>query len=341
MKWVVQFFLLVSSAQAKEGPRGVNAPTVLAFTTTLDFDGLGGEPDSAWETCTGGAVQIEAGASPIGGDTIARNTPGHKYVDTLTLRGPLTAGRSVPGRANEGAYEVLENGAGKFKVDIAGCPTASGLVDGITMEDLLIDTREVTDGVNSDYRAPEAVNTSGVDWDYRVYGPGDAHYGSITIRSRVGKNSKELQQWFSDAAKGKNIRKNITITLKKRDGSAGRVYGWFECYPVAYQPFVLDGSARVASEEITVRCDDLELSADGERKALMDWVNSATQAMWEKERGRRTIAITEITRDGSAGRTFTYQDAFPVRLSFPRLSADGTGNLYEEISLRPMRLKGQ
>ena len=60
------------------------------------------------------------------------------------------------------------------------------------------------------------------DYDYRVFEPGDAHFGSITIRSRVGKNSSELFQWWLDCSLGKNIRKNISVIALKRDGSEAR-----------------------------------------------------------------------------------------------------------------------
>ena len=42
--------------------------------------------DGGWESCTGGGLNIA---------TAHTTTPGHKYIDTLTLRGPLTAGRKA------------------------------------------------------------------------------------------------------------------------------------------------------------------------------------------------------------------------------------------------------
>ncbi|HES58542.1 MAG TPA: hypothetical protein ENO21_03830, partial [Firmicutes bacterium] len=49
--------------------------------------------DSAWETCSGGSLNIEIADSSTGSDQFHTTTPGHKYVDTLTLRGPLSSGR--------------------------------------------------------------------------------------------------------------------------------------------------------------------------------------------------------------------------------------------------------
>ena len=97
---------------------------------------------------------------------------------------------------NENSYEILENGAGKFKIDIVGCPIASANVESITVEDLVIDEREMT---------PRD------DPEYRVYGPGDAHYGSITIQSRVGKDSRELYEWWLDTSRGKEDRRDIRL----------------------------------------------------------------------------------------------------------------------------------
>ena len=77
------------------------------------------------------------------------------------------------------------------------------------MEDLVIDERELSTG---------AVG------DYRVYGPGDVHFGSITIRTRLGRDSTELYQWWLDASQGKDIRKSISVIALTRDGSEARRY---------------------------------------------------------------------------------------------------------------------
>jgi phage tail-like protein len=146
---------------------------------------------------------------------------------------------------NEASYEVLENGAGKFKIDITGCPVASANVESITMEDLHIDEREMT---------------TGADWDYRVYGPGDAHYGSITIRARVGKNSKELYQWWLDTSRGQNIRKSISVICLKRDGSPARQFNALECYPTRWDSGDFSPSSNVACETIVCKMGRVELA---------------------------------------------------------------------------------
>jgi phage tail-like protein len=145
---------------------------------------------------------------------------------------------------NENSYEILENGAGKFKIDVEGCATASANVESITVEDLVIDEREMT---------------TGADWDYRVYGPGDAHFGSITIRSRVGKDSKELYQWWLDCSQGKNIRKSISVIALKRDGSEARRWNIFEAFPTRSDPGEYSPSSNVACETIVAKMQRVEL----------------------------------------------------------------------------------
>ena len=135
---------------------------VLGFTIEITGAGSGGDPDSAWESCTGGSLNIEVADSSTGGDQYHTTTPGHKYVDTLVLRGPLTAGR----------------------------------------------------------------------------------------------------------------------------------------------------------------------------KALCDWITQTLQG----EDSRRTVTVKEILKDGNDGKTFVYHDCFPTRYVFPAFSAAGTGNLYEEVSIKPIRL---
>jgi hypothetical protein len=136
---------------------------VLGFTVTIDNAGSGSDTDSAWETCSGGSLNIEVADSSTGADQSHTTTPGHKYVDSITLRGPLTPGR------------------------------------------------------------------------------------------------KALCTWISDTVKG--------------------------------QPW------------------------------------------------KRTLVVKEIMKDGSDGKSFTYLDCFPTRYVFPAFSATGTGNLYEEVVIKPIRLE--
>lgn len=146
---------------------------------------------------------------------------------------------------SEGAYKILENGAGKFKIDIQGCPVANANVESITIEDLTVDVRELT---------------TGADWDYRVYGPGDAHFGSITIRSRVGKQSTELYKWWLDCSRGQNIRKSISVICLNRDGSEARRFNVIEAFPTRWDAGDFSPASNVACETIVCKMGKVELA---------------------------------------------------------------------------------
>jgi hypothetical protein len=135
---------------------------VLGFTVEIAGSGTGTDTDSAWETCSGGELNIEVCDSSVGTSQYHATTPGHKYVGSLTLRGPMTSGR------------------------------------------------------------------------------------------------KDMCTWITDTLEGK------------------------------------------------------------------EW--------------KRAVTIKEILKDGTDGKQFTYIDCFPTRYVFPALSASGTGNLYEELTMKPIRL---
>jgi hypothetical protein len=70
------------------------------------------------------------------------------------------------------------------------------------------------------------------------------------------------------------------------------------------------------------------------RAAMKDWINATVKG----EKPFRQVTIKEILKDGTDGKTFTYEDCFPTRMVFPAFSASGTGNLYEEFTVKPVRL---
>ena len=125
-----------------------------------------------------------------------------------------------------------------FAVDIPGLPRASRNIRAVAMDSAELGPRR------------------------RVFGPGAAHWGSAKLTSEVtpGNTTKELQLWFQEAAKGKNIRKNITVTLFKSDKSPGRSYTLIDCFPTAYSAVNFDTSSTVQTETITVRVARIELA---------------------------------------------------------------------------------
>ena len=62
------------------------------ITFEVDATGPAIRVTRAWETCTGGSLNIEIGDSSTGSDA-RTNSPGHKTVGEITLRGPITASR--------------------------------------------------------------------------------------------------------------------------------------------------------------------------------------------------------------------------------------------------------
>jgi phage tail-like protein len=333
----------------------------------------------------------------------------------------LSSATYAEGKNNLNQDEFLENSAGKFAVDIPGAPTASKNIHSVHVEDLTIDVREETCGEN---------------WDFRTYASGDTHFGSVTLKSKVDKNSKELLQWFMDASVGKNVRKNISIVLKDRDGDEARRWILHDAFPIKYDPGDYSPSSTVGLETIVVKIGRVELDSDdnseksknengdhdsalsvatkqdkkqiikgfrievsgpsGVKHVDTTWVSatggaivfqppltldtipipdtipSINQPLYCDEsvghkyveeivlRGPMTssrtwiaenindvvkgkfstfdLTLVEIGKDGQDVRRYTYEDCFVTRYVYPKLSADGTGNLYEEVSIKPERL---
>lgn len=277
----------------------------------------------------------------------------------------------------------------------------------------------------------------GCDWDFRVFGPGNTHYGSITIRSHVGtNNNQELYNWWLDTTRdkqrnhqdgertkgisSKNLQKTITISALK-DDRVERTWTFFNCQVEEYVPYELYSNGN-ALETIIVRPNDIKLESivygdygeqkqqqspppEGNDLGLVDYTTVALRpgpnkdkqhGHWETVRGGRLrlhrqgdgdgicdssymdvstvtlagkavvgqkdlyhwitcnarmggapcykdVLLKQIVKDGTnavdAGdEVLTYLDSFPTRYVFPSFSKSGTGNLYEEISFKPIRL---
>jgi len=67
---------------------------------------------------------------------------------------------------------------------------------------------------------------------------------------------------------------------------------------------------------------------------VCDWFSATVKG----EDSRRTLTITELDSKGDALKQYIYHECFPTRYVFPAFSATGTGNLYEEMSCKPIRL---
>jgi len=288
---------------------------IRGFTVELQAGFAGSVVDPNWESLEGGALGIEFGDSSVGSDQFHTTTPGHKYVSEVTLSGPLPTGGSGVGTA------LHDNGAGKFRLEIDDLPTFSANVDSIEIGPLTIDLRDLT---------------TGADFDYRVYGPGDSHLGALVISSRRGSGSSvsEAYQWWLATSQGQQPLKSVSIIALTRDGTDGRRWNFFDCVPVLFHPFGrFSPDPSVATEVLNIGCNRVELAGPG-RQAMAAWINGTTEGLpWE-----RNVTVTEISNDGTALATYTYVDAFPVRYVFPSFSSSGTGFLYEELTFKPIRL---
>lgn len=169
----------------------------------------------------------------------------------LQLTASHLAYGTLPAEAGAGSAsqdQFLENGAGKFRVDIPGLPMASANIQSVQVEDLTIEVRETT---------------TGVDREWRQYAPGDAHYGNATFRVRVGEDgatTKELLLWLQDASVGKNIRKSITVIIYNKKGEEARRWSLSECFPVKFDPGDYSPSSTVACETLVVKIGRVELA---------------------------------------------------------------------------------
>jgi hypothetical protein len=85
-------------------------------------------------------------------------------------------------------------------------------------------------GINIDIREM----TTGLDVEYRLYGPGQAHYPDLTL---VVPDAQRLsaRSWFIDASTGKNIRKTLTVEIRDSDGTVKMKAELFDSFPFSFE----------------------------------------------------------------------------------------------------------
>lgn len=82
--------------------------------------------------------------------------------------------------------------------------------------------------------------------DVDVDGPGEAYLTELKLEGSKPEFRKSMREWIESAAGGKKIRKNITVTIKKRDGSTGRKWTYFDCTPRRFEEDPNGGPARLS-----------------------------------------------------------------------------------------------
>ena len=172
----------------------------------------------------GAATAAAVGAAAAGGTT------------ALAESASADGAPASPAGTDAGGYEVLANAYG-FGVDIPGCADASKNIREIHIDELNIDEREQTTGLDNGGAGILASFTIG-------YEPAGA---------------SQFHDWFDQAKKGANVRKNISVVLFKSDRTPARGYVLFGCSPIALDCVNFDDtSSTVQTEKLTVKVGRIE-----------------------------------------------------------------------------------
>lgn len=114
---------------------------VRGFKVEISSNGTGSDVDTAWESVASGLLVIELTETTIGSDRFRTNSPGHKTVGEITLRGAMTATRKAM------CSWINETVMGKpWKRTVAITP--------IHLDDMLGETLVFTDCALSAYALP-------------------------------------------------------------------------------------------------------------------------------------------------------------------------------------------
>ena len=156
----------------------------------------------------------------------------------------MTSWLAAQGTPVPAPAEALTNANG-FSVSIPGLPQTSKNIREIAIDELTIDTREMT---------------TGHDVEYRLYGPGAAHWGSAKFMFACPRGSSQaLYAWWSAGARTRNDRRTVTVSIPKRDKTDGRTYTLIDARPVAVAP--CDMRAAEPIEEVTVKYSRIEFGS--------------------------------------------------------------------------------
>ena len=145
------------------------------------------------------------------------------------------------GRATAMAQDLAASPATAFTVDIPGLQRKSRNIIDVIVFETRVDARPLPDT-----RVP-------------IRMPGRIEYPDLRLTSLVDPpGSGEFRTWFEEAAAGKNIRKNITVTLYDAAGSAVRSFNLVDCFPIAYSAASFDTSSTVQAETLKVKIGRIE-----------------------------------------------------------------------------------
>lgn len=157
-----------------------------------------------------------------------------KFGTMLTVAGAL-------GVTNVGAQEKEE--LWDLKVEIPRLPCFSAAVRSLDIGPLVV--------------SPDA----------RLYGPGQAHWGSVRFTSACTQGaSKELQAWFDDVARRPQVVTRIdswASIVERKSRKPVRTYTFVDCFPTGYSAVnlaVAGNSGSVMHWTLEVRVDRIEMA---------------------------------------------------------------------------------
>lgn len=143
--------------------------------------------------------------------------------------------------------QILTNANG-FTVDIDGAPQLSRNIRDVAIDELNIDIRETT---------------SGLDVEYRTYSPGSAHFGSAHFRAACTRPAvKEARAWYMRTMQGEPRRVSVAVSILRKDGRPGRTYTMPDARLVEVSD--CDDRSPDATLDLTVRPVRLVLEAAAE-----------------------------------------------------------------------------
>jgi hypothetical protein len=85
-------------------------------------------------------------------------------------------------------------------------------------------------GMNIDIREM----TTGLDVEYRLYGPGQAHYPDLTLVVPMAQRVS-ARNWFMDASTGKGVNRNLTVEIRDADGTVRMKARLLDCFPLSFE----------------------------------------------------------------------------------------------------------
>ncbi len=98
------------------------------------------------------------------------------------------------------------------------------------------------------------------------YYPGKKHFGNISMRNGVMRNSIDLWNWMSDTIEGRDCRDTIVVRHMARGGNkAALEYTYYECFPVTHKPY---GDFDAMSSDISMR--EIEFAFESMDVKLME-----------------------------------------------------------------------